>query len=72
MAKKAKKTRTSGSTKSIKQTLEDRREFLKKAGTVAAAAPAVTLLLSAKAKRAHALASPGREDDEPDFDDGDD
>ena len=59
MNKKAKKRPASGSTKSIKQTPEDRREFLKKAGAVAAAAPAVTLLLSAKAKRAHAVASPG-------------
>ncbi len=64
MANKAKKTPASGSTKSIKQTPEDRREFLKKAGTVAAAAPAVTLLLSAKAKRAHAVASPGNRDDD--------
>ena len=68
MAKKAKKTPASGSTKSIKQTPEDRREFLKKAGTVAAAAPAVTLLLSAKAKRAHAVASPAQDDLQQDRD----
>ena len=35
--------------------LDDRRKFLKKAGAIAAAAPAAALLLSANAKSASAI-----------------
>jgi len=38
-----------------KEALSDRREFVTKAGKVALAVPAVALLLSLKAKSAHAV-----------------
>ena len=66
MADEKKKAQDNGLEETMPEdTSKERRDFLKKAGATVAAAPAVTLLLSAKAAKAVTQVS-GIDSDEPD------